>query len=139
MPPPADESLFAMSSQPLSARNDPRASLSDEDLAEASTNSFPVVASATRRSDRMGLLAGAAIALTLGAVTFLSLGRAPAAEPVRADDEVASTPALSPTPTAVVTAIPASASMTPPPALTPAQQAALAKAGRRRPIIWPRR
>lgn len=72
MPPPADESLFAMSSQPLSARNDPRASLSDEDLAEASTNSFPVVASATRRSDRMGLLAGAAIALTLGAVTFLS-------------------------------------------------------------------
>ncbi|WP_343616801.1 TrbI/VirB10 family protein [Novosphingobium sp.] len=118
-----------MSSQPLSARNDPRASLSDEDLAEASTNSFPVVASATRRSDRMGLLAGAAIALTLGAVTFLSLGRAPAAEPVRADDEVASTPALSPTPTAVVNAIPASASMTPPPALTPAQQAALAKAG----------
>jgi type IV secretion system protein VirB10 len=64
-----------MTAQPLSARDDPRACMSDEDLAEASTNSFPVVASATRRSDRLGLLAGAAMALALGAVTFLSLGQ----------------------------------------------------------------
>ncbi|WP_206240997.1 TrbI/VirB10 family protein [Novosphingobium terrae] len=116
-----------MSPTPLSARNDPRASLSDEDLAQAATHGFPVVASATRRSDRMGLLAGAAIALTLGAVTFLSLSRtpAPAAEPVHEAAEIAT-----PAPVAAVPAIPApTPTASPPPALTSAQQAALAKAG----------
>ncbi|WP_068090354.1 TrbI/VirB10 family protein [Novosphingobium rosa] len=116
-----------MSPTPLSARNDPRASLLDEDLAQAATHGFPVVASATRRSDRMGLLAGAAIALTLGMVTFLSLSRtpAPAAEPLHEAAEIAA-----PAPAATLPATPAPTPVAPaPPALTPAQQAALARAG----------
>lgn len=116
----------SMNEASLPARHDPRARLSDEDLAEASVNSFPIVATATRRSDKAGLLAGGAVALTLGAVTFLSLNHAPKAvdAPVQ---EVATVAALAPAAPLPVAAASPVATL-PPAALTPAQQSALARA-----------
>lgn len=66
---------------------DPRRTLSDEALDEASRNAFPVVGATSRKGDRGGLMLGAGIALALGAVTFIGLSRhdtpmvAPAAAP----------------------------------------------------------
>jgi hypothetical protein len=66
---------------PVSQRFDPRVGVDDEALAVASQNAYPVVAKHKARSDSVGLLAGAAIALVLGGVTFVSLnsGRSPKA------------------------------------------------------------
>jgi len=55
------------------ADRDPRTSLDDQALLLASRNAFPVVAARPRRSDRAGLLAGGAVALLLGLVTFWSM------------------------------------------------------------------
>ncbi|MFT4025553.1 MAG: TrbI/VirB10 family protein [Novosphingobium sp.] len=52
---------------------DPRRALSEEALEAASRNAFPVVAGDTRRRDRGGLMLGGAIALALGALTFVGL------------------------------------------------------------------
>jgi type IV secretion system protein VirB10 len=52
---------------------DPRLELSDQALVVASQNAFPVVATRKTRRDSVGLAAGGAIALVLGAATFMSL------------------------------------------------------------------
>jgi type IV secretion system protein VirB10 len=62
---------------------DPRLELSDQALVLASQNAFPIVATRKTRRDSLGLAAGGAIALVLGAATFMSLssGRHAAAPP----------------------------------------------------------
>jgi type IV secretion system protein VirB10 len=57
--------------EPLAA--DPRTSLDGQSLVLASRNAYPVVAGRQSRRDGLGLAAGAAIALGLGGVTFLSM------------------------------------------------------------------
>lgn len=52
---------------------DPRFDLSQEALEAASRNAFPVVAGDARKRDRGGLLLGGAIALALGALTFVGI------------------------------------------------------------------
>ena len=52
---------------------DPRLELNEQALVIASQNAFPVVAGQKTRRDSVGLAAGAAVALVLGAATFLSL------------------------------------------------------------------
>ena len=52
---------------------DPRLELSDQALVLASQNAFPIVATRKTRRDSLGLAAGGAIALVLGAATFVSL------------------------------------------------------------------
>jgi type IV secretion system protein VirB10 len=52
---------------------DPRLELSENALVVASQNAFPIVATRKTRRDNLGLAAGGAIALVLGAVTFVSL------------------------------------------------------------------
>jgi len=63
-------------------QTDPRVELSEQAMAVASTNAFPIVARQKSRRDSLGLAAGGAVALVLGCATFFSLssGRhAPAA------------------------------------------------------------
>src|SRR3954451_22843493 len=62
---------------------DPRLELTENALILASQNAFPIVATRKTRRDNLGLAAGGAIALVLGAVTFVSLSssRHPAASP----------------------------------------------------------
>lgn len=52
---------------------DPRLELTDQALVVASRNAYPVIAKHKARNDNMGLLAGAAIALVLGGITFASM------------------------------------------------------------------
>jgi len=52
---------------------DPRTRASSDALILASRNAYPIVATSTRRSNGTGLLAGGAIALLLGGLTFYSL------------------------------------------------------------------
>src|SRR5206468_7758414 len=52
---------------------DPRLELSDQALVLASQNAFPIVAARKTRRDNLGLAAGGAVALVLGAATFASL------------------------------------------------------------------
>src|SRR4051812_34854882 len=52
---------------------DPRLELSDQALVVASQNAYPIVATRKTRRDNVGLAAGGAIALVLGAATFMSL------------------------------------------------------------------
>lgn len=54
-------------------QTDPRAELSEQALVVASQNAFPIVATQKSRRDGVGLAAGAAVALVLGAATFMSL------------------------------------------------------------------
>jgi len=58
---------------PHPSATDPRLALDGDDLAEASTNAYPVVAGQFARRDRAGLLFGAGIAMLLGAVTLFGL------------------------------------------------------------------
>lgn len=67
-------------------RGDPRNTMDARSLAAANQNGFPVVGSHIQRRDPFGLMAGAAIALVLGGVTFWSMSShraapAPAAAP----------------------------------------------------------
>jgi type IV secretion system protein VirB10 len=66
------------------AATDPRAEMSEHALVLASRNAFPIVAQQKSRKDNLGLLAGAAIALVLGCITFVSLssGRTASTAPV---------------------------------------------------------
>jgi type IV secretion system protein VirB10 len=104
---------------------DPRAGMAPDALAQASRNAFPVVAASARGRDRGGLLAGAAIALALGGLTFFTMhGRSENAEPLpEPSASAAPLPALSspvaPAPTTTAATPP------PPPPPTPAQQAAI--------------
>jgi len=70
--------------------SDPRAQLSDAELDAASRNAFPVVAADRRGRDRAGLMLGAAVALMLGTVTFVSLSRSekPVAKPASPSEAV---------------------------------------------------
>ena len=52
---------------------DPRSEMNDHALVVASRNAFPVVAQQKTRRDNMGVATGAAIALVLGSLTFISL------------------------------------------------------------------
>ena len=54
-------------------QSDPRLTLDDRALVEASRNSFPVVAGARPRRDTAGLAAGGAFALLLGGLTFWTM------------------------------------------------------------------
>jgi type IV secretion system protein VirB10 len=54
-------------------QTDPRVELSEQALVVASQNAFPIVATQKSRRDSVGLAAGAAVALVLGAATFMSL------------------------------------------------------------------
>lgn len=54
-------------------QTDPRLELSENALVVASQNAYPIVAQQKSRRDSMGLAAGGAIALVLGAATFMSL------------------------------------------------------------------
>jgi type IV secretion system protein VirB10 len=54
-------------------QTDPRVELSENALVLASQNAFPIVATQKSRRDNLGLAAGAAVALVLGAATFMSL------------------------------------------------------------------
>jgi type IV secretion system protein VirB10 len=60
---------------------DPRLSLDDRALVAASRNAFPIVAGRSQRRDRAGLLAGGAVALLLGGITFLTMSGGRDAEP----------------------------------------------------------
>lgn len=76
--------------------DDPRHDLSDDALEAASRNAFPIVAGTARRRDGAGLLLGGAIALALGALTFVGVsggGKQPPAVPTdRAADGIPMTP-----------------------------------------------
>lgn len=103
--------------------SDPRAEMDADSLAQASRNAFPVVAGSAIGKDRGGLLAGVAMALALGGLTFFTLhGRSETAAVAPAPTGSTPLPALSspiaPAPT------PASAASAPPPP-TATQQAAL--------------
>jgi type IV secretion system protein VirB10 len=54
-------------------QTDPRTEVSEQALVLASQNAFPIVATQKSRRDGLGLAAGAAVALVLGAATFMSL------------------------------------------------------------------
>ena len=54
-------------------QTDPRVELSEQALVVASQNAFPIVATQKSRRDGLGLAAGGAVALVLGAATFMSL------------------------------------------------------------------
>jgi type IV secretion system protein VirB10 len=109
--------------EPLAARTDPRQSMEGGALVLASRNAYPVVAGRKAAKDGMGLLAGAAGAVLLGAVTLITLsnGRTAretaAAPPVQAAAQPA--PAaevmVPPTPPAPAMSAPASAFYAPSP------------------------
>src|SRR3954451_21314621 len=61
------------SAVPAPVQTDPRLELSENALVLASHNAFPIVATRKTRRDSLGLAAGGAIALVLGAATFVSL------------------------------------------------------------------
>ena len=83
---------------------DPRSSMDDHDLVEASRVGYPIVAAVPSRKDGLGLAAGGAVALLLGAATFLGLSSGrdvqskPAAAPV--DERAAATGPALPAPVA---------------------------------------
>jgi type IV secretion system protein VirB10 len=102
---------------------DPRQNMNDNDLAESSHNSFPIVASNAVRKDRAGLIAGGAVALVLGALTFFSLGSS--SDRLRTE-QIPKVAAPAPPPKTHAPVDPATPATTVLPS-TPAQQAVLAK------------
>jgi type IV secretion system protein VirB10 len=77
---PASERLAV----PSLACIDPRLELSGDELSVASRNAYPIIAKQKARSDSFGLLAGAAVALVLGAVTFASMNMGRSEKPLPA-------------------------------------------------------
>lgn len=69
---PWEDSLRSAVPAPV-PQTDPRLELNEQALVIASQNAFPVVATQKSRRDSVGLAAGAAVALVLGAATFMSL------------------------------------------------------------------
>jgi type IV secretion system protein VirB10 len=76
--------------------SDPRADLSEDTLAEASRNAFPIVAAEVRRRDRGGLMLGGGLALALGALAFVGLSRSARPEPRAAETIPAEAPLVHP-------------------------------------------
>lgn len=70
---PWDEQPLRPSLPVAVSATDPRIELSENALVLASENAFPIVATRKTRRDNLGLAAGGAVALVLGAVTFVSL------------------------------------------------------------------
>lgn len=83
---------------------DPRLDLSDDALVVASQNAYPVIAKHKARRDSFGLLAGAAVALVLGGITFASMnsGRTEKVSPATALEPAQVTRAPSTRPAAVL-------------------------------------
>ncbi|MGC4250467.1 MAG: TrbI/VirB10 family protein [Sphingobium sp.] len=98
---------------------DPRRELSEEALEAASRNAFPVVAGDARRRDRGGLMLGGAIALALGALTFVGLSTGDKQEQAPPQEVAEVPPKL---PAQALTEIPAQ----PTPEVAPAPQPAAA-------------
>jgi len=87
--------------------SDPRLLAEPRDLQLASRNAYPLVAQAGRKSDSLGLAAGAGIAVLLGGVTFWSMSAhrtpAPAPQPVIAAPAAAlPAPSAAPRPAAAL-------------------------------------
>ena len=87
---------------------DPRSEMNEQALIIASRNAFPIVAQRRSRRDNLGIATGAAIALVLGCVTFVTLssGRNGSREPISAQSSpgyAVQTPQI---PSAVPTATP---------------------------------
>lgn len=61
---------------------DPRLDISDDALVLASKNAYPVIAKHKVKSDKFGMIAGASVALMLGAITFASMNSGRTEEPV---------------------------------------------------------
>jgi type IV secretion system protein VirB10 len=85
---------------------DPRLQAEPRDLQLASRNAYPLVAQGGKKSDTLGLAAGAGVALLLGGATFWSMSqhRAPAPEKPVAAAPVLPAPVAPPGPAAVVPA-----------------------------------
>jgi type IV secretion system protein VirB10 len=85
---------------------DPRTTLDERALIQASHNAFPIVARREARKDSAGLIAGGGIALLLGGLTFWSMHghRAPLAPPppvpTRASPAFTAAPSRAPAPVA---------------------------------------
>lgn len=97
---------------------DPRLTLDDNALVEASRNAYPVVASRKAKRDGLGLAAGAAVALALGGLVFYSMSSERTAPKPKTET------AAAPIPAPVQTEIPQAqqpASNTPGPNAQPAQ------------------
>ena len=81
-------------------QTDPRLEISEQALVVASQNAYPIVARQKSRKDNLGLAAGGAMALVLGAAAFMSLSShrtGPAAVPATATPAATTlTPALLP-------------------------------------------
>ncbi|MBA2932558.1 TrbI/VirB10 family protein [Sphingomonas sp. CGMCC 1.13654] len=79
--------------------SDPRILAEPRELQLASRNAYPLVAQQGRKSDSLGLAAGAGIALLLGGVTFWSMSahRAPSPEP-----QTVTAPVVAPLPAPMV-------------------------------------
>jgi type IV secretion system protein VirB10 len=87
--------------------SDPRLHVEPRELQLASRNAYPLVAQQGKKSDSLGLAAGAGIAVLLGGVTFWSMSqhRAPTPEPkpaLAAPVAASPAPALPPRPAPVV-------------------------------------
>ena len=108
--------------------SDPRILAEPRDLQLASRNAYPLVAQQGRKSDSLGLVAGAGIALLLGGVTFWSMSqhRAPAPAPA----PVAAAPVVGPLPVPTAPQQPAAAPLpvVVPPVSAPALSAAASPA-----------
>jgi len=102
---------------------DPRQNLDEGALIEASRTAYPAVAARPSRKDGMGLAAGGAVALSLGAATFWGMSGGREAEAPRTAVPVAAAPAAPPAP-----------AVAPP---TPEQAAAIAAAGQPVPASGP--
>lgn len=61
---------------------DPRLTTEPRELQLASRNAYPLVAQQSRKSDSLGLAAGAGVALLLGGITFWSMSQHRAPEPL---------------------------------------------------------
>src|SRR3954470_21673688 len=106
---------------------DPRLELSENALVLASQNAFPIVATRKTRRDNLGLAAGGAIALVLGAATFMSLNssrHAPAAPAAMSATQVQQQPGVAMATTAFpgrpIAAPPGAMPVSPQPAPMPA-------------------
>ncbi len=105
---------------------DPRSEMNEQALIIASRNAFPVVAQRKSRRDNLGIATGAAIALVLGCVTFMTLSssRNSSHEPITAQPAPGYVPQSPQTPGAIPIATPqAAAPLTQQPSAAPGPMA----------------
>lgn len=84
---------------PLPGEHDPRSVMDSDDFEQAQLARFPIGASPHRGRDGLGMATGAAAALALGAITFISLSSQRNAPPANPDQAIVANPG-----SAVVTA-----------------------------------